>query len=488
MPDPYNYTFDLPKPPADTFLQDIVGIQQLKMGRQQAEIQKQQAEFQKQKQPLEINQLTEQINSAKAAQASAYASAAESKARTGLVGVQKTAAQENLTALQEKNKLASLYQNKVIEMANSPTSWTQDDLKSLKMLATGADPQAVAGIEKFGKDEPTSVPLLTEAASYVAFAANSGKPQLIVPKLEQYVSAVEEKLKTNPNDNVSKIQLEALKKNLETAKTDPDAAGVEALVWLSSFNNTAFDNFTKAVKVPQESTRGQVEIKDVFTKDLIAKSVEKSTEYTKKSDLAYGILEKIDTGEIKLPENFVSRWIQKEVKDVYPLFANEITALKKDFIKIKNSEAAKNLPPGSASNQDVQFAKEGLTSENASPEQFRKAVEAMGRLYQLDSKYEEAKAAWLSANGNLGNSRQNISVLGMDVTKGSGFNQWWKTAVSELIPPPETSAPSGPQNPPGPPSRRKSTLPPTPTDKITGTPPIAPTYAPPAGVTIKSVR
>jgi len=74
--EPYNYTIDLPKPPADNFLQDIMGIAQLQAMGQQQKIAAQQAQFQKEMQPLEMDKVREQI---KAAQASAAQSAASTR-------------------------------------------------------------------------------------------------------------------------------------------------------------------------------------------------------------------------------------------------------------------------------------------------------------------------------------------------------------------------------------------------------------------------
>ena len=103
---PYNYSIDLPPPAPDTFLQDIMGIQQLKGLRQQQEISQQQAAFQKEMQPLE--------------RARAQAAIDAARASAGLTGVQVDAARENLTALKERNALVKSYQNKAFEMAKDP--------------------------------------------------------------------------------------------------------------------------------------------------------------------------------------------------------------------------------------------------------------------------------------------------------------------------------------------------------------------------------
>jgi hypothetical protein len=212
--------------------------EQSALQQQQAAIAQQNAAFQQQMQPLERARVQAAIDAARAS--------------AGLTDVHANAARENLTALKERNALVKSYQNKAFEMAKDPTSWTPDSLKSLQMMAVAVDPQGVDSISKFSEKVPSAIPLLSDAATYVSLAANSGKPQLIVPKLEQYVSAVQEKVDANPNDKVAKIQLEFLKANLATAMVDPNAAGLEALSFLASANDKGYDNVLKGIKQPVE--------------------------------------------------------------------------------------------------------------------------------------------------------------------------------------------------------------------------------------------
>lgn len=139
MAGPYDYTVNIPQPPANNFLQSLLGIQQLKglqqqseISAQQAAIQQQNAQFAQERQPLELSQLTEQINSAKASQASAYASAAESAARKGLIGTQSEAAKLELD--QKRNFQADMNQ-----LASDPSKWTFDKFMELGMKYPQSD-------------------------------------------------------------------------------------------------------------------------------------------------------------------------------------------------------------------------------------------------------------------------------------------------------------------------------------------------------------
>lgn len=466
MAGPYDYTINIPQPPAQNFLQSLLGIQQLKglqqqgeLAQQQAAIQQQQAAFQQQMQPLEMARAKAAIDAARAS--------------AGLTGVQADAARENLTALKERNALVKSYQNKAFEMAKDPTSWTPDSLKSLQMMAVAVDPQGVDSISKFSEKVPSAIPLLSDAATYVSLAANSGKPGLIVPKLEQYVSAVQEKVDANPNDKVAKIQLEFLKANLATAMVDPNAAGLEALSFLASANDKGYDNVLKGIKQPVEiaeieartkSTKQEKQVDeekralDLEKERLQIEEIKQKLEQgrsekvkvfastnkyakelsdaaatnTQNASLANDILAKVDSSEVKIPSTFKgAAW--QWVRDNVPLLGNDITMLRTEYQKLANSEVIKSLPPGSASDADRKFAQAGVMSKNASPEQFRKGVEAMARLSEYASRYNEAKLAWVSENnGSAGNSMKELQIFGSPIKKGTAFHAWFNKVGNTL--------------------------------------------------------
>lgn len=451
MPGPYDYTVNIPQPPAQNFLQSLTGIMQLRQMQQQSEIAAQQQAFAVQQQPLQTQQLEAQI-------AASQASAAHSGAATNLLGVQ-------TEETKRRNQQLADFQSEALKLSDAPESWNASNLKSLAMKSAAVNPESFNAMRNLMADLPNKESnLLTSAASTTLLAVQQGKPDIAKSVLDDQIKAAEDaKLGT------AITFLKAARSQLDT---NPEAAALSATSFLLSANPKAFDDTLKALEAPGkmaqtaalteeaqakaakargESATGEVEIKDVFTKKLLKDSIDKAKEYSEKADTALSILDKIDSGEVSLPSGFIGNAVQY-VRDKVPALANDITALKKDYIRIKNSEAIKNLPKGSASDKDVAFAKEGLMSENANPAQFRNAVEAMARLNSVDSSYNEAQAAWVSRNGNIGDAKREISVLGDMVPKGTGFREWWKKSGSSLV------------------SGQVGASAPTKTDQITGTP------------------
>lgn len=471
MPAPYDYTVNIPQPPAQNFLQSLLGIQQLKGLQQQSQLAEQQAQFAQQMQPLQLQ--TEQARLGQIGQATATGAEALRQSKT------------IFDQEQALRKEAQAFNADVLTASKDPTALTRDRLQELSLRSITINPKAFEPLQKMLADHPRVGDVMASTASDVMLSVQAGKPAVALASVDKSLSAAENTLKDNPNDKDAAATLTLLKPVKGMLENeDHGAAAITAANFLYNTYPEKWDRASKALragadiskeaalteeaqakaaKARGESATGEVEIKDVFTKKLLKDSIDKAKEYSEKADTALSILDKIDSGEVSLPSGFIGNAVQY-VRDKVPALANDITALKKDYIRLKNSEAIKNLPKGSASDKDVAFAKEGLMSENVNPTQFRNAVEAMARLNSIDSTYNEAQAAWVSRNGNIGDSKREISVLGTTVPKGTGFREWWKSTGGTLG------------------VGQSSTQAPTKTDQITGTPALVPAGGTPADV------
>ena len=122
----YDYTINIPQPPAQNFLQSLLGIQQLKglqqqgeLAQQQAAIQQQHAQFAQERQPLELAQM-------RAAEKSALASAASSQSVTNARDYELT----------QRKALDS----ELLGMSSDPSKFTADNLQKLAVRFHSVDP------------------------------------------------------------------------------------------------------------------------------------------------------------------------------------------------------------------------------------------------------------------------------------------------------------------------------------------------------------
>lgn len=84
---------------------------------------------------------------------------------------------------------------------------------------------------------------------------------------------------------------------------------------------------------------------------------------------------------------------------------DEITALRKEARQIATSEGIKNLPPGPATDRDIEIVLSPFPTEKASPEYIANWLDAMSRLNQKRAEYAEFKADFISANGSVRNKQ-----------------------------------------------------------------------------------
>ena len=91
-----------------------------------------------------------------------------------------------------------------------------------------------------------------------------------------------------------------------------------------------------------------------------------------------------------------------------------------------NSQVLKFLPPGPATDKDVEIVRQGAPTDMDNPETVARWLDAMANLERRNAQFNEFKAEWMSANGNPGQSRNGGQILGLDVKKGEslGLRLW----------------------------------------------------------------
>ncbi len=110
-----------------------------------------------------------------------------------------------------------------------------------------------------------------------------------------------------------------------------------------------------------------------------------------------------------------------------------------------NSQVLKFLPPGPATDKDVEIVRQGAPTDMDNPETVARWLDAMANLERRNAQFNEFKAEWMSANGNPGQSRNGGQILGLDVKKGESLGSAVKRYMSmntDAVPA-QDSTPSG---------------------------------------------
>ncbi|EMQ6087516.1 phage DNA ejection protein, partial [Escherichia coli] len=95
-----------------------------------------------------------------------------------------------------------------------------------------------------------------------------------------------------------------------------------------------------------------------------------------------------------------------------------------------NNQVLKFLPPGPATDKDVEIVRQGAPTDMDNPETVARWLDAMANLERRNAQFNEFKAEWMSANGNPGQSRNGGQILGLDVKKGESLGSAVKRYMS----------------------------------------------------------
>ena len=77
-----------------------------------------------------------------------------------------------------------------------------------------------------------------------------------------------------------------------------------------------------------------------------------------------------------------------------------VSSLRRRFNSIRASQSSANLPPGAASEKDVELALSGLPAQNASSEQITGFLRGLAKLERADEAFETFKSRLISEEGN----------------------------------------------------------------------------------------
>lgn len=101
-----------------------------------------------------------------------------------------------------------------------------------------------------------------------------------------------------------------------------------------------------------------------------------------------------------------------------------VSGLRQSFQALVNSQAVKNLPPGPASDKDIQLAKQGFPPANASKEYIVSFLRGMAKMQTAAAEADDRRANWIAANKSLAPARQDITVGGVLIPAGTTFREF----------------------------------------------------------------
>jgi hypothetical protein len=114
-------------------------------------------------------------------------------------------------------------------------------------------------------------------------------------------------------------------------------------------------------------------------------------------------------------------------------FQGGMTQLRQEYIRLRNTAAIKSLPPGPATDKDINLALKGFPGENASATDLSSFLRGMAKLQDVDASINNAKTDWLSQNNGVLTRAKSTFIAGDYATKpGETFNDFSQRIIGDV--------------------------------------------------------
>jgi hypothetical protein len=100
------------------------------------------------------------------------------------------------------------------------------------------------------------------------------------------------------------------------------------------------------------------------------------------------------------------------------------TSLRQEYTRLRNTAAIKSLPPGPATDKDIQMALSGFPKDTSNSANIAQFLRGMAKLQEIDAAVSNAKTDWLAQNnGALTRATKTLVVGDFRARPGESFNE-----------------------------------------------------------------
>jgi hypothetical protein len=467
MAGPYDYTVNIPQPPAQNFLQSLLGIQQLKqmqqqsqLAEQQAAIQQQNAAFQQQMQPLEMQRLEAGIAASRASTAASNAAASgqgiqnkltqltldqrnqvgsaisafNKDPETGIIELAKVAPYMDANTRDGIARSIPFYVNNQIDKAIAsgkeitPEQY-QKFSNALTLLPTAEQQQARNAILSMPQNLQTAAKTGTIA---ITNAALNGNREAAIAASDEAAKALYNS--THPAAVATARLFDQLTKQLDDENVDLrrvpiSALNLSALVQDKDFKNTLLDTLKENAVIQKGEaekpmSRGLTNIVDASTTS--------SQSFANVAERAQSLLTELNSlGDIS--KGYLSRGEEawKSFVGDQDAKSNYLTG----FDSLVTSDLFKSLKEntrGSMNTQELKAVGGTVPGKYDSPKRQKEYLESIISAFNRKSQLESDRANFVSTFNTNGKAPKDAEVSGVPVKKGTTMNDFIAQRKKEL--------------------------------------------------------
>ena len=117
------------------------------------------------------------------------------------------------------------------------------------------------------------------------------------------------------------------------------------------------------------------------------------------------------------------RWLAENAKKITGS-EDSFTALRQEYVRLRNQGVIADLPPGVATDRDISLVREGFPSDTASPAYVADWLDSYAKVQKAVAQKEDAKAEWISNVGSLRNTPKDIQIGAATVPAGTSFTEF----------------------------------------------------------------
>ena len=114
--------------------------------------------------------------------------------------------------------------------------------------------------------------------------------------------------------------------------------------------------------------------------------------------------------------------------------ATEYARLLREFTRLRNAEVVRALPPGPATDRDIQLISRGFPGENGSTEEIQQFLSAASRMAAYEADYNRFRGMFMDANrGSMGRANRSFEIDGVTIPAGADMSSAFRRVITPRI-------------------------------------------------------
>ena len=114
--------------------------------------------------------------------------------------------------------------------------------------------------------------------------------------------------------------------------------------------------------------------------------------------------------------------------------STEYARLLREFVRLRNAEVVRALPPGPATDRDIQLIASGFPGENGSTEEIQQFLSAASRIAAYEADYNRFRGMFMDANrGSMGRAQRGFEIDGVTIPAGADMSSAFRRVITPRI-------------------------------------------------------